>query len=754
MTGISVTEFQELSYQQRIEALRATKMRITKEKQDIIGSMNHDDWGLILPPADRREIVQTISGSGMPITDALIAGFNVASNHPSGGFFGPKAVGENYRALLEMHPIYIDPISSLAGGYMANFMSYRKPSWNPDLDFSFLHEDQKKYGLGSGIGASQHFCHDLEIGFKLGWGGLLRKIHAYREWHQTNETDAKLLGQKMDFYAGLEAIVLGMQNWIMRTADQAQAMCQAERNPQLRENLEALADINHRLVTEPPSTFREACQWMNWYQMAARMFNGNGALGRMDVLLQPYYDRDMALGILDDDEAIFHSACFLVRNTDYIQLGGPNASGADTTTHLSYLILEAAHGLKIPANIGICVGDNSDPELLRRGVEIMFEDKCGTPKFLGIDRTTEGFMKNGYPVEIARLRAYSGCHWSAIPGREYTLNDCVKINFGKVFEVAFHEMMGDTQIAPSAAALYRLYESHLRLAVAAIAKGLDYHMENFHQVFPELFLDLLCYGPIEKGLDASHGGVEFYNLCVDGSALATVADSFAALEQRIDKEHRLTWQQIAGHMASNWAGPEGERARLMMKGIPRYGSGASPADSWAEKLSAVFTLLVKEKPTPAGFNMIPGLFSWANTIPMGKELGATPNGRRAGEPISHGANPDPGYRKDGAPTAMAVAIARVQSGYGNTAPMQMELDPGITKDEGGVEHVADLIRAHFNLGGTQINLNIMDAEQVLEAHKDPSKYPDLVVRVTGFSAYFASLSPDFRQLVVDRILTE
>jgi len=150
--------------------------------------------------------------------------------------------------------------------------------------------------------------------------------------------------------------------------------------------------------------------------------------------------------------------------------------------------------------------------------------------------------------------------------------------------------------------------------------------------------------------------------------------------------------------------------------------------------------------------MIPGLFSWANTIPMGKDIGATPNGRHAGAPISHGANPDPGFRKDGAPSALAVAIASVQPGYGNTAPMQIELDPMISRDDEGVDNIVSLIRSHFKLGGTQINMNIMDAEQVLEANEDPGKYPDLVVRVTGFSAYFASLSPEFRQLVVDRII--
>jgi formate C-acetyltransferase len=275
-----------------------------------------------------------------------------------------------------------------------------------------------------------------------------------------------------------------------------------------------------------------------------------------------------------------------------------------------------------------------------------------------------------------------------------------------------------------------------------------------HEVFPELFLDLCCYGPIEKGLDASHGGLEYYNLCVDGAGLATVADSFAAIEQRIEKEKRLTWQELMHYLDTDWAGPAGERARLMMKNIPRYGSGGSRADEYAVRIAEAFTRFVKEAPTPAGRNMIPGLFSWAAQIEMGKGVGATPNGRHAGAPISHGANPDPGFRKDGAPTALALAVASVQSGYGNPSPLQMDLDPGLSQDEGGLEKVMDLIRAHFALGGTEINLNVLDAAKVLEAHEDPSRYPDLVVRVTGFSAYFASLSKEMRQQIVDRIVAE
>jgi pyruvate-formate lyase len=742
--AVALTVVQELTYQQRIDALRETKLAQTREKQQIIGSMDHDDWALILPPPDRRRIVQTISSSGMPITDCLLEGFEIESNHPSGGFFGPKAVGANYRRLLESHPTYIDPMCSLAGAYMVNFMSYRKPHWNPDLDYSYLHDVQRTYQLGAGIGATQHFCQDLSIGLDLGWGGILERIRHYRQVNLASS----------DFYDGLEDVVLGIQDWIRRHAQAARNMAAQEEQPQLRQNLLEMAEVNEWLISEPPRTFREACQWILWFQVTARMYNGSGSLGRLDVLLTPYYERDVEAGRLTDEEAMFHLACLLLRDTAYIQLGGPGVDGQDVTGPVSHLVLEAAHWLKVPSNVGVCVGDAVDPRLLHRSVEILFEDKLGIPKFLGSDRVVEGFARNGYPVELARQRAYAGCHWYGIPGREYTIMDCVKINFGVVFDVALRDMMADPSVRPSIRELWSRFVTHLRRAVAGIAQGLDFHLEHMHEVYPELALDLCCYGPIERGLDASHGGVEYYNMCVDGAALATVADSFAALEQRVEIEGRLDWDESMQHLDADWAGAEGERARLMMKSIPRYGSGGSRADEYAIRVAQTFTDLVNEKPTPGGFNMIPGLFSWANTIPMGRGLGATPNGRHAGEPISHGVNPDPGFRKDGAPTAMAAAIADVQPGYGNTAPMQIELDPALSREEGGIDNIASLIRTHFDLGGTQINMNVVDADKILEAHEDPSKYPDLIVRVTGFSAYFASLSPEFRQLVVDRIIRE
>lgn len=736
----------ELTYDERIDQLRKTKMRHTEEKWRVLGYMDMDDHGFVLPPPQSRKIVTVTSGSGFTMTDALFKEFVPKSNHPSGGFFGARANGENFRALLEMHPTLIDPISSLAGGYMVNFLSYRNPAWNPDLDYSHLQKEQDLYKLHPGIGAVQHFCQDMTIGLTLGWGGILKNIRRCR----TINTD----DEAQELYDGLEHFVLGIQNWIGRHAAAARQMAQEEERPQLRQNLLEMAEMNEWLLNEPPRTFREALQWTLWYQLAGKMYNMGGSLGRIDQFLYPFYKRDKERGILTDEEAIFHLACHFVKDTSYSQLGGPDAEGNDTTNALSYLVLEAIHKLKVPVNVGVSVGRNMDQNLLRRGVEIMFEDRTGIPKFLGVDQTSSGFARNGYPIALGRERAYSGCHWCAIPGREYTVNDCVKINLAAVFDAALKEMMSSPAHPPSVDRLWHLFEHHLHRSVEVIAEGLDFHINHMWQVFPELHLDLLCHGPIERGRDASHGGVEFYNLCVDAAGLATVADSFAAIEQRVSREARLTWEALMALLRTNWEGPEGERARQMMKSVPHYGSGGSSADEYARKIARAFTRFVKEKPTPAGFPMIPGLFSWAAHLLMGRDVGPTPNGRRKGDPISHGPNPEPGFRKDGAPTALALAVAAVQPGYGNTAPMQMELDPGLSKDDEDREKVVTLIKTHMDLGGTQINLNIIDKEKILAAHKDPSRFPDLIVRVTGFSAYFASLSPEMRQVVVDRIIQE
>lgn len=732
-----------MTYEEKIRYLYEEKMKHTREKRRAIGYIDSDDSGMILPPEGQRKRIETISSSGMPVTDVIFKDFIPTAKHEE-GFFGLKESGENFRRLLELHPVYIEPVCGLAGAYMTNFNSYRSCQWNPAYPYEELKPLQEKYQLVHAIGASQHFCQDFSIGLALGFGGLKEKLCAYQKRNNRSK-------KQREFYEGCLAVVQGMQSWIGRTADAYEKQSVREKNPEFSKNLEELAVLNRKLVTEPPSTFREACQWILWYQLGARMYNGSGSLGRLDLYLWPFYEKDLGQGNLTKEEALYYLASMLVRDTGYIQIGGYDKEGKDNTNELSYLILEAAHLLKVPSNIGLAIGEGIDRGLLHRGVEIQFEDKCGNPRFVGVDALIQGFLKNGYSYAEASSRINAGCHWMSIPGREYSLQDCIKINLAAVLDLALHEA-GRLEKTVSMELLWRYFEKHVKIAVAEIGKSIDWQYEHMYETFPELFLDLLCHGPVEKGLDASNGGVEFYNFGVDGSALAVVADSMAAIEELVFQKKRYTFGQLLEFLDGNWEGTQGEIARQYFSNCPKYGRGGSRADAYAVEISQCFTKAVTERRTPGGHRMVPGLFSWANTIPMGKILGASPNGRKAGEPISHGANPNPGFREDGAATAMSKAIASVQPGYGNTAPMQLELEPGIAREEGGVEMVAELLADHCRKGGTLINLNILNAEKILEAQENPENYPDLVVRVTGFSAYFASLSPQFRQLVVDRVV--
>ncbi|MEK6647271.1 MAG: pyruvate formate lyase family protein [Candidatus Firestonebacteria bacterium] len=711
------------SFQERLDILRKTKLQHTKLKSIQQGAKDMDDWGQI------------------PYEGGFI--FVPETDHPKGYVIGSKLCGKNFRLFLEKSPTYISKLSSLLGGYYFIFASY-VTKWDPENYWVHLAQEQKKYNILSGITASHHFGMDLKLGLELGFGGILDKIKYYREKNSSGD---------IDFYDALENVVIGIQNWIKNHIKDAKEAAKKENHLQLKNNLEEMVEINTKLITNPPETFREVCQWAAWYQMAARVYNGSGALGNIDQLFYPYYKKDKERGYLTDEEAIFHLACLNITDPQYIHIGGIDEKGKDITNELSFLILEAVHSIKIAANIAVDVHDNMDKKLLYKSVELLFKDKLGIPRFFSIENMAEGFAKNGIPIETARKRIQVGCHWFSLPGSEYCVSDVIKINFAKVFDVAFHEMMEDFSIKPTINGLWNYFEKHLKKAVEVTAQGIDLHMEYFHKYFPELVLDILCYGPIEKGVDATHGSLKYNTIGVDGAGLATVADSFAAIELRVEKEKRITWKELLKCIDVNFTGEE--KIRLMLQNIACYGRGETRGDYWAKRLSETFTKMIKEKTTPAGWTMIPGLFSWASTIEMGKETGATPNGRRAGEPISFGANPDPGVFKGGSltPTSLAIAVAKVQPGYGNTAPLQLDVDSGLIYDENGIEKLEAIITGHFKLGGTLINANVLDKEKIYEAYKNPSKYPDLIVRVTGFSAYFASLSDEFRKLVYERIVS-
>ena len=706
-------------YDERLRRLKQRKLEQTAEKIGVEGLLDEDDYGRVVPP------------KGL---------WNIIPNHPDGSFYGFDAWTDNFCSLMDVHPVYVDPDDAFAGRWMY-FMSKMRPNkWNPDYPYDHLKENIQKYDIICGIGDDAHFAPDYSMGLELGWGGIKEKI---LRWKSIN-----VLPEQQHFYDIHLRAVTSVQGWIARHVEQARRMAESESDAGRKVALEEIAETNEAILDNPPATLRQACQWIIWYHLASRTYNRDGAGGQIDALLRPYYENDLKANRLDKNTAVYYLACFLINDPIYWQLGGPDESGVDQTSEISYLILDAADKINTSLNITVRVHDGLDKGLMRKAVECLVRNRNGWPRFSGDQALVEGFAKNGFPESLARQRIAVGCNWMSLPGLEYTMNDLVKVNMAKVFEVAFNE----TETFMGTEDLWDRFVSHLKVAVHTAAEGMRHHLAYQRYNEPELLLNLLSHGPMEKALDASAGGATYYNMAIDGAGLAVVADSFAAIQEQVGDNRTLCWETLCKALSEDFRGEENERVRLQLRRTGRYGKEGSKGHAWAERIRDVFSEAVKNESEP-GRCFIPGFFSWANTVGFGAAVGATPDGRRAGTPISHGANPMPGFVEDGASLSLAKAIAAVQPGYGNTAPMQWEIDPGMAK-ESNVGVIEAVIRAHFKMGGTLINVNVMDKEKILEAHRDPSLHPDLVVRVTGFTAYFSMLSPEFRQLVVDRILTD
>ncbi len=733
-----------LSYADRLKSMRDTKIKHTLAKRAQNGYTDLDDFGTV-PIGEDYEVEPYY-------------------NSTNGSFYGYDGMCENFCRVMDAHEAYVDPMEMLCGRWRDMLVNYRgdvhylpdwlkkKPKimelmqsstdqWSKRWDEQrFPYDDlkplQQKYNIQTGIDGDAHFACDYRIGFELGFGGLLEKIEKYR----------RINPDKSDFYDAEEKTVLAIVRFVDRHIEKIKALIPEETRPEIRDNLETMLATCEAVRLGAPKTFREACQWTAFFNCASRVYTRDGAGFQMDTLLLPYYENDVKNGMLDDETAKFLIANLLLIDPHYYQISGVDENDRDMTNKLSYLILEAADSINIACNLTVRVHENCDEAFFGKAIYYLLKNKNAWPRFCNDKSLAEGYMRNGVDKKTARERIAVGCNWMCVPGKEFPMNDTIKINIAKVFEQALRDMRVEPD--KSTDRLFELWEKHLKVAIDTTARGINLHLDHQWEVTPELVMNLLMHNSIEKGEDISKCA-ELYTIGVDGVGLAVVADSLGALSTRVEKEKVLSWDEVYEALDNNF---ESKRTQIILNSSPKYCEGGSISDKWAKRLTDSWVKHIKAQNMPEGRTLVPGWFSWARTIEYGSKVGATPNGRKAYEPMSHGANPNPHFRTDGAPTAQSNGIASVQCGYGNTAPLQIEFDPNVKADEEGIDTIAAFVKGHFAQGGTLININILDGKKLLEAHQNPDLHPDLVVRVTGFTAYFASLSPQFRQLVVDRFL--
>jgi formate C-acetyltransferase len=299
--------------------------------------------------------------------------------------------------------------------------------------------------------------------------------------------------------------------------------------------------------------------------------------------------------------------------------------------------------------------------------------------------------------------------------------------------------------------LWARFEAEVESAVDEAAAGNDAIERAHARHRPTPFLSLLVEGCLESRTEVNAGGARYDSTGMQGVGLADVADSLAAIEQVVFTERRLALHDLVAAADADFAGAEALR-RTLLDRVPKYGQGAGPPEQWGRRVAELFCAAVRRHRNPRGGPYAPGFWTMTTHVGFGRRLGALPSGRRAGEPLADGVSPVNGADRLG-PTASLLAAAGVAvSGVGNGLCLNEKLDPCYLRGTAGTRILVGLTRGYFAAGGMQVQYNVVDPALLLDAKLHPERHRDLVVRISGYSAYFNDLTEEMKDDLIARTL--
>ncbi len=557
----------------------------------------------------------------------------------------------------------------------------------------------------------------------------------------------------------------------------------AERQAELRE----IAAICRKVPWLPAETFHEAVQalWMtHMLVMAAESYPGAGlSYGRIDQYLYPYYRRDLDEGRLTRDRAAEILQCFWIKHNyayDYqgriganqgitsgfgqlVTIGGCGQDGEDASNELTWLILDVIEKMNLlepKPNVRLHAGTPDD--LLDRVVEMVAEAQ-GSPFLLNFDENAiRGLRWQGLPEERLWDYAPVGCLENTLQGDDRSGTVDVNLNLAKAVELALNNgvnMVTGTRIGPATGrpesfkTFDEFYAAVKRQLLALIDRLLACAAEadRIRATWePTPYLSTIVDGCVESRRDVTAGGPRHSYITVEGVGLATLADSVAAVKKLVFDERRVGMAELVRALRADFDGLENLRQLLVTRG-PKFGNGDPYVDDIARDLSEFWTTEVFRRRSPAtGRRFRGGYLSWNYWIAYGPLTASTPDGRVKGRPLSNGVCPCVGQDRSG-PTSVVHSVGALNLETApNGASHTMSFSRSVLRDPEHRKKFAAFLRAYGRLGGTALQINVIDPETLREAQRNPADYSNLLVRVTGYNAYFVSLGKAIQDEIILR----
>lgn len=605
-----------------------------------------------------------------------------------------------------------------------------------------------------------HIIIDYPRLLENGLGQLVDEMRSLTSRHPDNA-----------FYQAALLLLEASQRHILRYSALAQEMSFACSDALRREELANIAEISRTIAVERPRGFYQACQ-LFWYMNIILQYESNASslsLGRFDQYMLPFYQASLQQGedpqflqelleslwIKCNDIVLLRSTSsaryFAGFPTGYtILLGGLTGTGRSAVNPLSFLCLDAYQNTQLPQpNLGVRVNELIDRPFLLKTAETI-RIGTGIPQIFNDEVVVPAFLNRGVSLEDARDYSVVGCVELSIPGKTYGLHDIAMFNLLKVMEIVLLENECNANLSYDD--LLEQIRHKICHYVKLMAQGSNICDIGHRDWAPVPLLSSFISDCLHNGKDITEGGARYNFSGVQGIGIANLSDSLHALKGIVFDQQRLSFDELIATLKANFATPEGEqiRARLINR-FEKYGNDIDVVDNISADLLRFYCKEVETYRNPRGGQFTPGSYTVSAHVPLGAVVGATPDGRYAGEQLADGGlSPMLGQDAQG-PTAVLKSVSKLDNYLlSNGTLLNVKFTPSTLEGQSGLNKLADFLGAFTKLKLQHIQFNVVNAETLRAAQAKPQDYAGLVVRVAGYSAFFVELSKEIQDDIIRR----
>jgi len=623
-------------------------------------------------------------------------------------------------------------------------------------------------GVYTSSSKTGHMTPDFEKVLKIGLNGIKKEV--LEELKNLDLSDP-MRSKKATFLQSVLITLDAVCTFAKRYADEALRLAETEEDPKRRDELLNISEICRRVPAEPTQTFHEACQVTWFIHLLVCFEEGEShaafAPGRFDQYVYPYYENDIKNGKITKASVAELIGCLWIKFNEIgneipqtMTLGGTRLDGTNGENELTTLCMDSTERLRVlnPSLVLRC-HTNTPTSVMDRACKLI-RTGMGFPQLYNDEMMFRAMRYAGVSEEDAHDAVPGGCVELSIAGKTnpwvgnfFNLPKCLLLALNNGVDPISGELIGlqtgDIDSFKTFDDIMDSYKAQVAYFMKLMAGSENSHDVAQAEVTPFPFLSSLIADCIKNGKDITEGGARYNFTEVQGVGIANVADSLAVIKKLVFQERKISLNSLVETIKENFENNESLR-QMLLNDAPKYGNNEPFVDEIAKEVVRNFYEEVQKYINPRGGRFLPGLLVWTLAEGFGSITGATPDGRKSRDVFSDSIGAAQGRDIEG-PTALIKSVTRIDyTPVVGGLSFNMKFTPTVFSNDESLSKLQSLIRTYFNLGGMQVQINVVDKNTLLEAQQFPERYRSLIVRVSGWSSRFANLSKALQDDIISR----